>query len=100
MVGFPGNESRNIEQKPLELLSRRAGSKLAFDAAKGDHKMRTRSGDRAELLLASSIPDLKLDLVVVDHDRAAAELYTNGQIMLCLESVVCETQQKARLSDG
>lgn len=62
--------------------------------------MRTGTGNRAEFFLASSVPDLKLDLVRIDHDRAAAEFDSNGQIVLGLEAVICESQQEARLADS
>lgn len=65
-----------------------------------EENMRTGTGNRAEFFLASSVPDLKLDLVRIDHDRAAAEFDSNGQIVLGLEAVVCESQQEARLADS
>lgn len=44
--------------------------------------------DTLEGLLASSVPDLKLNILLSDLDSARAELDTNCQIVLLSESLV------------
>eukprot|EP00227_Mantoniella_beaufortii_P021557 CAMPEP_0197591626 /NCGR_PEP_ID=MMETSP1326-20131121/13819_1 /TAXON_ID=1155430 /ORGANISM="Genus nov. species nov., Strain RCC2288" /LENGTH=295 /DNA_ID=CAMNT_0043157157 /DNA_START=218 /DNA_END=1100 /DNA_ORIENTATION=+ len=54
--------------------------------------------DGAEGLLPRRVPDLQLDLLVVDGDHAAAELHADGQVVHVLEPLVRELQQQARLA--
>ena len=45
-----------------------------------------------------SVPDLQLDLLVVDGDHACAELDADREVVHLLEALVGELQQQARLS--
>jgi len=54
--------------------------------------------DGAELLLASSIPNLKLHLLTANGDCAAAKFHTNGQVVDRLEPLVCELKKQATLT--
>ena len=58
------------------------------------------SSDTAEGFLARSIPDLKLDQLVFKVHHASPELNTNRQVVDRLESLVCELQEQAGLSDA
>ena len=49
-----------------------------------------RSCDRSEGFLTGRVPDLELDVRVVEGDLAAAELYANGEIVHGLEAFVGE----------
>ena len=44
------------------------------------------------------VPNLQLDLLVIDSDHPGTELNTDGQIVNLLKPFVCELQQQARLS--
>jgi hypothetical protein len=44
------------------------------------------------------VPDLELDLLVVNADHARAELHPDGQVVHRLEALVGELQQQARLA--
>ena len=57
------------------------------------------SGDRPERLLAGGVPDLQFDLTVVNFDTASSELYSQGGLMLILEPIFKEPEQKATLAD-
>jgi len=54
--------------------------------------------DGAELLLTSSIPNLKLNLLSAYSDCPAAKLDTNCQVVHRLETLVCELQKEATLT--
>lgn len=56
--------------------------------------------DAAELLLARSVPDLEFHLLLLDADRAAAELDPDCQVVDRLEPLVRELKQETRLSDS
>ena len=53
-----------------------------------------------EGLLPGGVPDLELDLLVVDAHHAAAELHADRQVVDVLEPLVRELQQQARLADA
>lgn len=44
-------------------------------------------------IITHGIPDLQLDLLVVDIDHSGAKLNTNGQIVHRLESLIRELEQ-------
>ena len=48
---------------------------------------------------AHGVPDLQLDLIVVNADRTRAKLHTNGEVVLCLEALVGELKEEARFAD-
>ena len=48
--------------------------------------------DGLEGLLTSGVPDLQLDVLLVDLDCARTELDSNGQIVLLSESLVCKLE--------
>ena len=58
-----------------------------------------RSRDALEGLLARRVPDLQLDVLLLDLDCAGAELDTDGQVVLLAEPLVRELEQQAGLSD-
>lgn len=47
----------------------------------------------------NNIPNLKLDIFLINHDHASTELDTNRKIVNGLEALVSELQQQARLAD-
>ena len=51
--------------------------------------------DALEALLASRVPDLKLDILLLNLDSARSEFDANSQIVLLTESLVSELQQQA-----
>mmetsp|Transcript_23456 Transcript_23456/g.69088 ORF Transcript_23456/g.69088 Transcript_23456/m.69088 type:complete len:208 (-) Transcript_23456:116-739(-) len=51
--------------------------------------------DGPEGLLARCVPDLQLDLLVVDGDHARPKLHADGQVVHGLEALVGELQQEA-----
>lgn len=53
-----------------------------------------RSGDGPEGLLSCGVPDLQLDLLVVDGDHPRAKLNSNGEVVHRLEPLVSELQQQ------
>jgi len=55
-----------------------------------------RASDGSEGLLTSSVPNLKLDGLVINSDHASSELDANGEVMHWLEPLVRKLQQKAR----
>ena len=63
-------------------------------------------GDALELLLASGVIDLELHVSLlqiagVGHlDHSRPEVHSDGQIMLCSESLVRELQEETGLADG
>mmetsp|Transcript_71488 Transcript_71488/g.149453 ORF Transcript_71488/g.149453 Transcript_71488/m.149453 type:complete len:202 (-) Transcript_71488:116-721(-) len=57
-------------------------------------------GDRSESLLASCVPDLKLDLVILDLHDSVPELDTNGHIMLGSKTLVRELKKQTGLADA
>ena len=57
-----------------------------------------RPDDAFERLLTCGVPDLQLDVLASDLDRAGSELHSNRQIVLRAEPFVCELQQQARFS--
>lgn len=48
------------------------------------------AGDALKRLLTGGVPNLELDVLVVDFDGSTAELDANGQIMLLPEALVRE----------
>ena len=54
--------------------------------------VRPRNG--SERLLPRRVPDLQLDLLVIDGDHACAKLHTNGEVVNLLEAFVGELQQQ------
>jgi len=59
-----------------------------------------RASDRTKLFLASRVPDLELDLGVVDGDRSRAELDSDREVVDRLETLVCELQKQTGFPDG
>ena len=57
------------------------------------------AGDALEGLLAGGVPDLQLDILIINFYSATAELDSNSQIVLLAESLVRELKQQARLAD-
>ena len=56
--------------------------------------------DSLESLLTRSVPNLKLDRLSVDFDRADLEVHSDrGHEVVC-EHIVCESQQQRRLADA
>ena len=53
-----------------------------------------RTSDALERLLASSVPDLKLNVLFVDLDGAGAELDSDCQVMLLSEALVRKLEQQ------
>ena len=58
------------------------------------------TSNTAEGFLARRIPDLKLDQLVFKIHHASTKLNTNRQVVDRLESLVCELQEQAGLSDA
>ena len=58
-----------------------------------------RACDALERLLTSGVPNLQLDIFLLDLDGTSAELDTNCQIVLLTEPLVCELKQQTRLAD-
>lgn len=44
---------------------------------------------------AHSVPNLELDVLIVDGDHARPKLHANCEVVYRLEALVCELQQKA-----
>mmetsp|Transcript_34199 Transcript_34199/g.55014 ORF Transcript_34199/g.55014 Transcript_34199/m.55014 type:complete len:261 (-) Transcript_34199:62-844(-) len=59
-----------------------------------------RPGDGAEGLLSSGIPDLQLDLLVVNSYQPSTKLHADCQIMIGAEALVRELKEQARLADA
>ena len=57
------------------------------------------AGDGLKRFLASSVPNLQFDVLVVDLNRAGSEFDANRQIVLLTEALVCELEEQAGLSD-
>lgn len=55
--------------------------------------------DALERLLAGRVPDLQLDVFLLNLDCAGTELDSDGQVVLLAEPLVCELKEEARLSD-
>ena len=53
------------------------------------------AGDRLEGLLTGRVPDLELDLLVIDFDGARPELDTYGQVVLLAKTLVRELEEQA-----
>jgi hypothetical protein len=53
------------------------------------------AGDRLEGLLTSRVPDLELDLLVIDFDGARPELDTDSQVVLLAKTLVRELEEQA-----
>ena len=58
-----------------------------------------RSCDALERLLAGRVPNLQLDVLLLDLDRAGTKLDANGQVVLLTEPLVCELEEQAGLAD-
>jgi len=54
-----------------------------------------RTCDRAERFLTRRVPDLELDLLLVNGDHPSAELNTNREVVNGLEATVGELEKKA-----
>jgi len=50
--------------------------------------------DRSERLLPCCVPDLELNLFVLNIDETCAEFHSNGQVMVSSEAFVRELQKK------
>lgn len=50
---------------------------------------------RAESFLTCRVPDLQLHFVVLNFDTKGAKLHTNGNIVICVKSILSETVQDA-----
>jgi len=59
-----------------------------------------RRSDRAETLLAGRVPDLQLDRLAFQLDRADLEIDADRRDVRLGVRVVCKTQQKTRLTDA
>lgn len=59
-----------------------------------------RAGDGAVTLLASGVPDLRLDDAVVDGHRSRGKLHTDGALALHVELIAREPAQEVRLADA
>ena len=55
--------------------------------------------DGLERLLACSVPNLQLDVLVVNLDGPGTKLYANGEVVLLPKPLVRELQKKAGLAD-
>ena len=58
-----------------------------------------RSGDATKRFLPGSVPDLQLDVFVVNRNHARTKLNTDSQVVDRLKSLVRKLQEKARLAD-
>ena len=54
---------------------------------------------RAARARAHRVPNLQLDVLVVDLNRAGSEFDANRQIVLLTEALVCELEEQAGLAD-
>ena len=52
-----------------------------------------------ERLLASSVPDLKLNNFILDRASKRTKLYSDGDLMLSLELVVLDSAHQTTLTD-
>ena len=57
-------------------------------------------GDSAVSLLASSIPDLRLNCLRIDLDRAGSKLDADGRLGVEVELVACESAQQVGFTDA
>ena len=57
------------------------------------------TSDTFERLLASSVPDLKLDNFILDRASKRTKLYSDGDLMLSLELVVLDSAHQTTLTD-
>ena len=51
--------------------------------------------DGFERFLAGSVPNLQLDVFLVELDSASPKLDADGQVVLLTESLVCKLEQQA-----
>lgn len=58
-----------------------------------------RTRNTLERFLASRVPDLQLDVLLLDLDGASTKLDSDGQIVLLTEPLVRELEKKAGFSD-
>ena len=56
-------------------------------------------GDGAELFLACRVPDLQLEVALLDFEEARPEIDSHRHIMLGIKLVLCQAGQDARLPD-
>lgn len=56
-------------------------------------------GDGAEGLLASGVPNLEFEQLVLDSEADRAELDTDCAVVLCVEAILCEASLDARLAN-
>lgn len=47
-----------------------------------------------------SVPDLKLDVLIVHSDGSGAELHSDGQVMGRFEPLVCELKEQTGFADA
>ena len=55
--------------------------------------------DSLETILTSGIPNLQLDGLAIDLDRADLEVDTNGRHEAIMEDIISESEQQRRLAD-
>jgi len=58
-----------------------------------------RSRDRLKRFLASGVPDLQLNVFLLDLNGASTELNSNGQIVLLTEPLIRELEEETGFSD-
>ena len=56
-------------------------------------------GDGLERFLASSVPNLQLDVLVVDLNGAGSKFDADGEVVLLTEALVCKLEEQAGLAD-
>lgn len=52
------------------------------------------------MMATYSVPNLELDVFLVDLDGAGTELHTNGEIVLLSEAFVSELQEETTFTDA
>ena len=57
------------------------------------------AGNTFKGFLSSGIPDLQLNVLIINLHSATAEFDANGQVMLLAEALVSELQQQARFAN-
>eukprot|EP00443_Scrippsiella_acuminata_P065453 CAMPEP_0115496358 /NCGR_PEP_ID=MMETSP0271-20121206/65727_1 /TAXON_ID=71861 /ORGANISM="Scrippsiella trochoidea, Strain CCMP3099" /LENGTH=239 /DNA_ID=CAMNT_0002925031 /DNA_START=406 /DNA_END=1122 /DNA_ORIENTATION=+ len=74
-----------------------AGDVVHQERSTGSAVVRARNG--AERLLTCSVPDLELDLFVLNRDEARPKLHTNRKVMVGAEALIGELQKQAGLAN-
>ena len=75
---------------------------LVSDIVGHDDSMSTlvvRSGDGLEAFLASSVPDLEFDFLVINRDRLDLEINSDSGHEVIREIVISETHQEGGLAN-